>query len=84
LQNPPLTIAPPESGPPVEARFVDVTSTSTPIPLAACHQLFVASVRGTVMAGTQTLSVGDVLATTSGPVGLRGDGTAVVATTGRP
>jgi mannose-6-phosphate isomerase-like protein (cupin superfamily) len=37
-------------------------------------------VRGTVTAGGQTLSPGDVLATTSSPVDLRGAGTVVVAT----
>jgi mannose-6-phosphate isomerase-like protein (cupin superfamily) len=81
VQSPPLTIAPP-AGPPVEARFVDVSSTPTSVPLGACQQLFVAAVRGAVNAGGQSLSVGDVLATTSGPVDLRGDGAAVVATTG--
>jgi mannose-6-phosphate isomerase-like protein (cupin superfamily) len=82
VQSPPLTIAPPPpAGPPVDARFVDVTSSPTSIPLAACTQLFVAAVSGTVNAGGQTLAPGDVLATTSGPVELRGAGAAVVATT---
>jgi mannose-6-phosphate isomerase-like protein (cupin superfamily) len=86
VQSPPLTIAPPPPptpppAPPIEARFVDVASAPTAIPLAACHQLFVAAVRGTVTASGQTLSAGDVLATTAGPVDLRGDGAAVVATT---
>jgi mannose-6-phosphate isomerase-like protein (cupin superfamily) len=82
VQSPPLTIAPPPAaGPPVDARFVDVTSTRTSVPLAACTQMFVAAVSGTVTAGGQTLSPGDVLATTTGPVELRGAGAAVVATT---
>jgi mannose-6-phosphate isomerase-like protein (cupin superfamily) len=66
---------------PVEARFVDATSTPVSLPVPSCHQLFVAAVKGTVTAGGQSLSAGDVLATTSGPVELRGAGTAVVATT---
>ena len=81
VQSPPLTIAPPPGGPPVEARFVDVGAAPTSIPLGACTQMFVAAVRGNVTAGGQALSAGDVLATTAGPVKLEGDGTAVVATT---
>lgn len=83
MQGPPLTIAPPPASdseaPPVEARFVETTAVATSIPLRACHQLLVAVVNGTVTAGGQTLSPGDVLATTSGPVEVRGQGLAVVA-----
>jgi mannose-6-phosphate isomerase-like protein (cupin superfamily) len=65
---------------PVEAKFVTVTASPTPIPLLACHQALVADVKGTMTAGGQALSAGDVLATTAGPLDLRGDGLAVVAT----
>jgi mannose-6-phosphate isomerase-like protein (cupin superfamily) len=86
VQSPPLVVAPPReapssSEPPVEVRFVDATTAPTSIALPACHQLLVTAAKGTVVAGGQTLSVGDVLATTSGPVELHGDGVAVVATT---
>jgi mannose-6-phosphate isomerase-like protein (cupin superfamily) len=85
VQSPPLTIAQPQPPasvePPVEARFVEATSAPASVPVPACHQLFVAAVKGMVTAGTQTLSEGDVLATTAGPVELRGSGLAVVATT---
>jgi hypothetical protein len=66
--------------PPVEARFVTVTDAPTPVPLLACHQALVAAVKGRFVAGGQSLSAGDVLATTGGPLDLRGDGVAVVAT----
>lgn len=86
VEMPPLTIAPPPSSPsaaapPVEARFVDATAAPASIAVAACHQLFVTAVKGSVVAGGQTLSPGDVMTTTSGPVELRGDGVAVVADT---
>jgi mannose-6-phosphate isomerase-like protein (cupin superfamily) len=86
VKSTPPVVAPPRevplsSEPPVEARFVDATTGPTSIALTACHQLLVTAVKGTVVAGGQTLSVGDVLATTSGPVELRGDGVAVMATT---
>jgi mannose-6-phosphate isomerase-like protein (cupin superfamily) len=85
-QSPPLTVpppreAPPTTEPPVEARFIDTAPGPTSIVLSACHQLLVTAVKGSVVAGGQALSVGDVLATTSGPVELHGGGVAVVATT---
>lgn len=78
--SPPVTLAAPPVAAPVEARFVEATSPVS-VPVPACHQLLVAAATGTVSAGGQTLSEGDVLATTSGPVELGGGGLAVVATT---
>jgi len=66
--------------PPVEAKFVTVSAAPAPVPLLACHQALVAAVKGTILGGGQSLSAGDVLATTAGPLDLRGDGLAVVAT----
>ena len=84
MEMPPLTIAPPtpaaaSAAPPVEARFVEATATPASIAVAACHQVLVAAVKGSVTAGGQTLAPGDVMTTTSGPVEVRGDGLAVVA-----